>query len=54
MLPSSFVVLLISGVVLADPEISFDAPIIPSPFPRPVNPVFDDEKKSKVKMTGKL
>uniref|UniRef100_A0AAQ5WVY7 Golgi associated, gamma adaptin ear containing, ARF binding protein 3a n=1 Tax=Amphiprion ocellaris TaxID=80972 RepID=A0AAQ5WVY7_AMPOC len=35
------------GIVLADPEISLDATLIPSPSPRPSNPVFDDEKKSK-------
>nr|XP_020466667.1 ADP-ribosylation factor-binding protein GGA3 isoform X2 [Monopterus albus] len=35
------------GVVLADPEIPLDATLIPSPSPRPKNPVFDDEKKSK-------
>ncbi|XP_069553330.1 ADP-ribosylation factor-binding protein GGA3a [Brachyistius frenatus] len=35
------------GIVLADPEISHDATLIPSPSPRPKNPVFDDEKKSK-------
>ncbi|XP_008276700.1 ADP-ribosylation factor-binding protein GGA3a [Stegastes partitus] len=35
------------GIVLADPEISLDATLIPSPSPRPKNPVFDDEKKSK-------
>uniref|UniRef100_A0A3Q0RL52 Golgi associated, gamma adaptin ear containing, ARF binding protein 1 n=1 Tax=Amphilophus citrinellus TaxID=61819 RepID=A0A3Q0RL52_AMPCI len=35
------------GIVLADPEIPLDATLIPSPSPRPKNPVFDDEKKSK-------
>lgn len=35
------------GIVLADPEISLDATLMPSPSPRPKNPVFDDEKKSK-------
>ncbi|XP_047435313.1 ADP-ribosylation factor-binding protein GGA3a isoform X2 [Mugil cephalus] len=35
------------GIVLADPEISLDATLIPSPSPRPKNPVFDDEKRSK-------
>ncbi|XP_037545793.1 ADP-ribosylation factor-binding protein GGA3a [Nematolebias whitei] len=35
------------GIVVADPDISLDATLIPSPSPRPKNPVFDDEKKSK-------
>nr|XP_046266564.1 ADP-ribosylation factor-binding protein GGA3a [Scatophagus argus]XP_046266574.1 ADP-ribosylation factor-binding protein GGA3a [Scatophagus argus] len=35
------------SIVLADPDISLDATLIPSPSPRPKNPVFDDEKKSK-------
>ncbi|XP_068583496.1 ADP-ribosylation factor-binding protein GGA3a [Cebidichthys violaceus] len=35
------------GIVLADPEVPLDATLIPSPSPRPKNPVFDDEKKSK-------
>ncbi|KAM9769380.1 ADP-ribosylation factor-binding protein GGA3a [Menidia menidia] len=35
------------GIVLVDPEISADATLIPSPSPRPKNPVFDDERKSK-------
>ncbi|XP_070772962.1 ADP-ribosylation factor-binding protein GGA3a [Enoplosus armatus] len=35
------------GIVLVDPEITLDATLIPSPSPRPKNPVFDDEKKSK-------
>ncbi|TKS67976.1 ADP-ribosylation factor-binding protein GGA3 [Collichthys lucidus] len=35
------------GIVLDDPEIPLDATLIPSPSPRPKNPVFDDEKKSK-------
>ncbi|KAM7009707.1 ADP-ribosylation factor-binding protein GGA3a [Tautogolabrus adspersus] len=35
------------GIVLEDPEIPLDATLIPSPSPRPKNPVFDDEKKSK-------
>uniref|UniRef100_A0A8D0DHJ4 Golgi associated, gamma adaptin ear containing, ARF binding protein 3a n=1 Tax=Sander lucioperca TaxID=283035 RepID=A0A8D0DHJ4_SANLU len=35
------------GIVLVDPEIPLDATLIPSPSPRPKNPVFDDEKKSK-------
>lgn len=39
------------GIVLADPEIPLDATLIPSPSPQPKNPVFDDEKKSKVRGT---
>ncbi|XP_065815462.1 LOW QUALITY PROTEIN: ADP-ribosylation factor-binding protein GGA3a [Labrus bergylta] len=35
------------GIVSEDPEIPLDATLIPSPSPRPKNPVFDDEKKSK-------
>uniref|UniRef100_A0A3Q2Q860 Golgi associated, gamma adaptin ear containing, ARF binding protein 3a n=1 Tax=Fundulus heteroclitus TaxID=8078 RepID=A0A3Q2Q860_FUNHE len=35
------------GIVVVDPEVSLDATLIPSPSPRPKNPVFDDEKKSK-------
>ncbi|XP_022620781.1 ADP-ribosylation factor-binding protein GGA3-like isoform X3 [Seriola dumerili] len=35
------------GIVLVDPEIPLDATLLPSPSPRPKNPVFDDEKKSK-------
>ncbi|KAK2816868.1 hypothetical protein Q5P01_025059 [Channa striata] len=35
------------GIVLVDPEIPLDATLIPSPSPRPKNPVFDDEKKTK-------
>ncbi|XP_028269411.1 ADP-ribosylation factor-binding protein GGA3a [Parambassis ranga] len=35
------------GIVSVDPEISYDAALIPSPSPRPKNPVFDDENKSK-------
>ncbi|XP_076585195.1 ADP-ribosylation factor-binding protein GGA3a [Chaetodon auriga] len=35
------------GIVSIDPEIPLDATLIPSPSPRPKNPVFDDEKKSK-------
>ncbi|MED6280313.1 hypothetical protein CHARACLAT_009517 [Characodon lateralis] len=35
------------GIVVVDPEVSSDATLIPSPSPRPKNPVFDDEKKSK-------
>lgn len=39
------------GIVLADPQIPLDATLIPSPSPRPKNPVFEDEKKSKVRET---
>lgn len=39
----------ILGIVIVDPEIPLDATLIPSPSPRPKNPVFDDEKKSKVR-----
>uniref|UniRef100_A0A8C6MAD0 Golgi associated, gamma adaptin ear containing, ARF binding protein 3 n=1 Tax=Nothobranchius furzeri TaxID=105023 RepID=A0A8C6MAD0_NOTFU len=35
------------GIVVVDPEVSLDATLIPSPSPRPKNPVFDDEKRSK-------
>ncbi|CAJ1053602.1 ADP-ribosylation factor-binding protein GGA3a [Xyrichtys novacula] len=35
------------GIVSDDPEIALDATLIPSPSPRPKNPVFEDEKKSK-------
>uniref|UniRef100_UPI0037E9A927 ADP-ribosylation factor-binding protein GGA3a n=1 Tax=Semicossyphus pulcher TaxID=241346 RepID=UPI0037E9A927 len=35
------------GIVSVDPEICLDATLMPSPSPRPKNPVFDDEKKSK-------
>uniref|UniRef100_A0A8C2X6F6 Golgi associated, gamma adaptin ear containing, ARF binding protein 3a n=2 Tax=Cyclopterus lumpus TaxID=8103 RepID=A0A8C2X6F6_CYCLU len=35
------------AIVLADPDVPLDATIIPSSSPRPKNPVFDDEKKSK-------
>ncbi|KAF3687522.1 ADP-ribosylation factor-binding protein [Channa argus] len=35
------------GIVLVDPEIPLDATLMPSPSPRPKNPVFDDEKKTK-------
>ncbi|CAK6953406.1 ADP-ribosylation factor-binding protein GGA3a [Scomber scombrus] len=35
------------GIVLVDPEIPLDATLIPSPSPRPKNPVFDDEEKSR-------
>lgn len=38
--------------MLVDPEIPLDATLIPSPSPRPKNPVFDDEKKSKVRCEG--
>lgn len=31
-----------------DPVIPADKTLIPSPPPRPKNPVFDDEEKSKV------
>lgn len=39
------------GIVVVDPEVSLNATLIPSPSPRPKNPVFDDEKKSKVSGT---
>ncbi|KAF7662998.1 hypothetical protein LDENG_00221580 [Lucifuga dentata] len=35
------------GIVSVDPEIPLDNTLIPSPSPRPKNPVFDDEEKSK-------
>ncbi|KAM7394076.1 hypothetical protein PAMP_020898 [Pampus punctatissimus] len=35
------------GIVLADPEIPLHATLLPSPSPRPKNPVFDDEVKSR-------
>ncbi|XP_038125569.1 ADP-ribosylation factor-binding protein GGA3a [Cyprinodon tularosa] len=35
------------GIVVVDPEVPLDATLIPSPSPRPKNPVFDDEKRSK-------
>ncbi|XP_030064157.1 ADP-ribosylation factor-binding protein GGA3 isoform X2 [Microcaecilia unicolor] len=35
------------GIVLSDPLIPVDRTLIPSPPPRPKNPVFDDEEKSK-------
>lgn len=38
-----------SGIVQSDPPIPMDRTLIPSPPPRPKNPVFDDEEKSKVK-----
>ncbi|XP_054449085.1 ADP-ribosylation factor-binding protein GGA3 isoform X2 [Pteronotus mesoamericanus] len=36
------------GVVQSDPPIPVDRTLIPSPPPRPKNPVFDDEEKSKL------
>uniref|UniRef100_A0A8B9V2H2 Golgi associated, gamma adaptin ear containing, ARF binding protein 3 n=1 Tax=Anas zonorhyncha TaxID=75864 RepID=A0A8B9V2H2_9AVES len=36
------------GIVMFDPVIPADKTLIPSPPPRPKNPVFDDEEKSKV------
>lgn len=45
-----FVVLLLLGVVLADPEIPLDAALVPPASPPSINPVFTDEKKSKVSM----
>lgn len=47
---SLFVVLLMLGVVLADPEIPLEAALVPPPSPPSVSPVFTDEKKSKVSM----
>lgn len=41
----------LSGIVQSDPAIPVDRTLIPSPPPRPKNPVFDDEEKSKVKHT---
>lgn len=38
----------LSGIVMFDPVIPADRTLIPSPPPRPKNPVFDDEEKSKV------
>ncbi|TNN48501.1 ADP-ribosylation factor-binding protein GGA3 [Liparis tanakae] len=35
------------AIVLADPDVPLDTTVIPSSSPRPKNPVFDDEKKSK-------
>ncbi|XP_034497031.1 ADP-ribosylation factor-binding protein GGA3 isoform X2 [Ailuropoda melanoleuca] len=35
------------GIVQSDPPIPVDRTLIPSPPPRPKNPVFDDEEKSK-------
>lgn len=39
------------GIVQSDPLIPMDRTLIPSPPPRPKNPVFDDEEKSKVQRT---
>uniref|UniRef100_A0A8D2AWZ8 Golgi associated, gamma adaptin ear containing, ARF binding protein 3 n=1 Tax=Sciurus vulgaris TaxID=55149 RepID=A0A8D2AWZ8_SCIVU len=36
------------GIVQSDPSIPMDRTLIPSPPPRPKNPVFDDEEKSKL------
>ncbi|XP_049714917.1 ADP-ribosylation factor-binding protein GGA3 isoform X3 [Elephas maximus indicus] len=36
------------GIVHSDPPIPADRTLIPSPPPRPKNPVFDDEEKSKL------
>uniref|UniRef100_A0A8C9KR13 Golgi associated, gamma adaptin ear containing, ARF binding protein 3 n=1 Tax=Serinus canaria TaxID=9135 RepID=A0A8C9KR13_SERCA len=36
------------GIVVFDPVIPADRALIPSPPPRPKNPVFDDEEKSKL------
>ncbi|NXQ06419.1 GGA3 protein, partial [Vidua macroura] len=36
------------GIVVFDPVIPADRTLIPSPPPRPKNPVFDDEEKSKL------
>ncbi|XP_004693548.1 PREDICTED: ADP-ribosylation factor-binding protein GGA3 [Condylura cristata] len=36
------------GIVHSDPPIPMDWTLIPSPPPRPKNPVFDDEEKSKL------
>ncbi|XP_010286245.1 PREDICTED: ADP-ribosylation factor-binding protein GGA3 [Phaethon lepturus] len=36
------------GIVMSDPVIPADRTLIPSPPPRPKNPVFDDEEKSKL------
>lgn len=38
------------GIVLADPEIPRDATLTAPPSPQPKNPVFDDERKSKVRV----
>lgn len=44
----TWVPFLLSGIVMFDPVIPADKTLIPSPPPRPKNPVFDDEEKSKV------
>ncbi|XP_077019914.1 ADP-ribosylation factor-binding protein GGA3 isoform X2 [Tamandua tetradactyla] len=36
------------GIVQSDPPVPADRTLIPSPPPRPKNPVFDDEEKSKL------
>ncbi|KAJ6660369.1 hypothetical protein lerEdw1_017792 [Lerista edwardsae] len=36
------------GIVLSDPVIPVERTLIPSPPPRPKNPVFDDDEKSKL------
>uniref|UniRef100_A0A8C5NWQ9 Golgi associated, gamma adaptin ear containing, ARF binding protein 3 n=1 Tax=Jaculus jaculus TaxID=51337 RepID=A0A8C5NWQ9_JACJA len=36
------------GIVQLDPAVPMDRTLIPSPPPRPKNPVFDDEEKSKL------
>ncbi|KFM07801.1 ADP-ribosylation factor-binding protein GGA3, partial [Aptenodytes forsteri] len=36
------------GIIMFDPVIPADRTLIPSPPPRPKNPVFDDEEKSKL------
>ncbi|XP_074080703.1 ADP-ribosylation factor-binding protein GGA3 isoform X4 [Macrotis lagotis] len=36
------------GIVQSDPLIPMDRTLVPSPPPRPKNPVFDDEEKSKL------
>ncbi|NXN46247.1 GGA3 protein, partial [Rhinoptilus africanus] len=36
------------GIVMFDPVVPADRTLIPSPPPRPKNPVFDDEEKSKL------
>ncbi|XP_076791590.1 ADP-ribosylation factor-binding protein GGA3 isoform X4 [Arvicanthis niloticus] len=36
------------GIVQSDPPVPMDRTLIPSPPPRPKNPVFDDEEKSKL------
>lgn len=40
--------------MLSDPVIPAESTLIPSPPARPKNPVFDDEEKSKVKLTAKI